>query len=89
VPTVPESGHPGYDMPLWLAFFAPKGTPPPVIKRLESVLLRIVASSEMKELLTRQGVEPYSMGAADLGKLLKADIENYESVFKSAGIEKQ
>jgi tripartite-type tricarboxylate transporter receptor subunit TctC len=89
VPTVAESGYPGFDMTLWLGFFAPKGTPPAVIKRLESELLRIVASSEMKELLTRQGVEPYSMGAADLGKLLKADIENYKSVFKSAGIEKQ
>lgn len=86
VPTVAESGYPGFDVTLWLGFFAPKGTPPAVIKRLESELIQIVQSPEMKELLTRQGVEPYSAGSANLGKLVKAEIENYESVFKTAGI---
>jgi tripartite-type tricarboxylate transporter receptor subunit TctC len=40
----------------------------------------------MKELMTKQGVEPYSMGSSDLAKLVKGDIENYKSVFKAAGI---
>lgn len=86
VPTVAESGYPGFDVTLWLGFFAPKGTPPAVIKRLESELIQIVQSPEMKELLTRQGVESYSAGSADLAKLVKAEIENYKSVFKTAGI---
>lgn len=89
VPTVAESGYPGFDMALWLGFFAPNGTPPAVIKRLESALVEIVQSPETKELLTRQGVEPYSMGSAGLAKLVKAEIENYKSVFKTAGIKMQ
>ena len=89
VPTVAESGYPGFDMALWLGFFAPNGTPPAVIKRLESALVQIVQSPEMKELLTRQGVEPYSMGSADLAKLVRAEIENYKGVFKTAGIKMQ
>jgi tripartite-type tricarboxylate transporter receptor subunit TctC len=89
VPTVAESGYPGFDMALWLGFFAPNGTPPAVIKRLESALVQIVQSPETKQLLTRQGVEPYSMGSAALAKLVKAEIENYKSVFKAAGIKMQ
>jgi tripartite-type tricarboxylate transporter receptor subunit TctC len=73
-------------MALWLGFFAPAGTPPAVLKKLEAALVQIGQSAEMKDLMTRQGVEPYSMGATDLSKLLKADIQNYQSVFKSAGI---
>lgn len=43
----------------------------------------------MKKLMTKQGVEHYSMGSAGLAKLLKADIQNYQSVFKTAGIPAQ
>jgi tripartite-type tricarboxylate transporter receptor subunit TctC len=43
----------------------------------------------MKDLLSKQGLEPYSMGAADLGKLLKVEIDNYKKVFKVAGIAMQ
>lgn len=86
IPTVAESGFPGFDMALWLGFFAPAGTPPAVLKKLETALVQIGQSAEMKDLMTKQGVEPYSMGSADLAKLLKADIQNYQTVFKSAGI---
>jgi len=89
VPTVAESGYPGFDMTLWLGFFAPHGTPPAVVKRLESALVGIVQSPETRELMTKQGVEPQSMGSADLAKLVKAEIETYISVFKSAGIKVQ
>lgn len=89
VPTVAESGYPGFDMALWLGFFAPNGTPPAVVKRLESALVEIVQSPETKELLMRQGVEPYSMGSAALAKLVKAEIENYKAVFKTAGVKMQ
>jgi tripartite-type tricarboxylate transporter receptor subunit TctC len=89
VPTVTDSGYPGFDMALWLGFFAPQGTPPAVVKRLESALVEIVQSPETRALLARQGVEPYSMGSAELAKLVKAEIENYKSVFKTAGLKMQ
>jgi tripartite-type tricarboxylate transporter receptor subunit TctC len=89
VPTVAESGYPGFDMALWLGFFAPNGTPAAVVKRLESTLVGIVQSPETRELMTKQGVEPQSMGSADLAKLVKAEIQTYKSVFKSAGIHVQ
>jgi tripartite-type tricarboxylate transporter receptor subunit TctC len=86
VPTVAESGFPGFDVSLWLGFFAPKGTPAAILKRLETELTQIASSPEMKEQMSRQGLESHAAGAAELAKLVKADIANYKAVFKSAGI---
>jgi tripartite-type tricarboxylate transporter receptor subunit TctC len=89
VPTVAESGYPGFDVSLWLGFFAPKGTPAAVIKRIEAELIKIVQSPEMKEQMSRQGVEAHSAGSEELGKLVRNEIDNYKTVFKTAGIKQE
>jgi tripartite-type tricarboxylate transporter receptor subunit TctC len=89
VPTVAESGYPGFDVTLWLGFFAPKGTPPAVMKRLETELVAVAQSADVKEQMTRQGLEAHSLPAAQLAKLLKAEIANYQASFKVAGIKLQ
>lgn len=89
VPTVAESGYPGFNVALWLGFFAPRGTPAPILKRLESELAAVVQTADMRDQMSKQGVEAYSGSAAELAKLLRADIENYRVVFKSAGLEPQ
>jgi tripartite-type tricarboxylate transporter receptor subunit TctC len=86
VPTVAESGYPGFDIALWLGFFAPKGTPAPVVKRLESELLPIARSADLKDVMDKQGLEANAGSAADLAKLVKTEIETYKSVFKAANI---
>jgi tripartite-type tricarboxylate transporter receptor subunit TctC len=86
VPTVAESGYPGFDVTLWLGFFAPRGTPPAVMKRLETELLQVVQSPDVKEQMTRQGLEPHSATSAELAKLVRTEIENYKTAFKTAGI---
>ena len=86
VPSVAESGYPGFDMALWLGFFAPRGTPPAIVRRLEAELLQIAQSAEMKDLLLKQGLEPNAGSAADLAKLVKAEIETFKAVFKAANI---
>ncbi len=86
VPTVAESGFPGYDVVLWLGFFAPKGTPASVVKRLESDLVQIARSADLKGMLEKQGLEPNAAGSAELAATLKSEIENYKTVFKAANI---
>jgi tripartite-type tricarboxylate transporter receptor subunit TctC len=86
VPTVAEAGFPGFDMSLWLGFFAPAGTPPAIVKRLEAALTEIAKSPDMKEQMQRQGMEPHNASAAQLAQLVKAEIETYRAVFKGAGI---
>lgn len=86
VPTVAEAGFPGFDMSLWLGFFAPKGTPPAVIKRLETELLHVARSPELNVALEKQGLEAFPLGAAELAKTLRTDIDTYRGVFKAANI---
>jgi tripartite-type tricarboxylate transporter receptor subunit TctC len=86
VPPVAEQGFPGYDMALWLGFFAPKGTPPAIVKRLETELLAVAQSAELKEALQKQGLEPYAVGTAELSRMLKSEIDTYKAVFKAANI---
>jgi tripartite-type tricarboxylate transporter receptor subunit TctC len=86
VPTVAESGYPGFDIALWLGFFAPKGTPAPVVKRLESELLQVAQSADLKDVMDKQGLEASAGSATELAKLVKSEIETYKAVFKAANI---
>ena len=86
VPSVAESGFPGFDASLWLGFFAPKGTPAPILKRLQTELTGIAQSPEMKEQFERNGAEAITTTPAELTKLLKVEIDKYAKVIKAAGI---
>jgi tripartite-type tricarboxylate transporter receptor subunit TctC len=86
VPSVAESGYPGFDASLWLGFFAPKGTPAPILKRLQTELTGIAQSPEMKEQFERNGATALTATPAELTKLLKVEIDKYSKVIKAAGI---
>ena len=92
LPDVPSASetYPGFDAQLWLGFFAPKGTPAPVLKRLNTELLAIAQSPEMKEQFERNGADPlWSNSPSDLSKLVTSDIDKYVKVIKAAGIAPQ
>ena len=87
VPTVAESGYPGFEVSLWLGFFAPRGTPIEIINRLHSELARIALSPEMKEQFERNGAEPATNASSlDLQRLVRAEIDKYSKVIKAANI---
>jgi tripartite-type tricarboxylate transporter receptor subunit TctC len=87
VPTVAELGFPGFEVSLWLGFFAPKGTPEPVITKLSSELTSIAKSPEMKEQFERNGADPVTTTQAELTKLIKSELDKYTKVIKTAGIQ--
>ncbi len=86
VPTVAESGYPGFEVSLWLGFFAPKGTPAAIVSKLHDELTRIAQSPEMKEQFERNGAESATTSQAELVKLMKSELEKYSKVIKAAGI---
>ncbi len=89
VPAVAET-FPGFDAQLWLGFFAPKGVPAPILKRLYDELSGIARSPEMKEQFERNGADPQvSASPAELTKLVIGDVEKYTKVIKAAGIQPQ
>jgi len=87
VPTVAESGFPGFEVSLWLGFFAPKATPDAVVKKLYGELTAIAKSPEMKAQFERNGADPVTTTQAELGKLMKAELDKYSKVIKAAGVQ--
>lgn len=86
VPTVSESGYPGFDASLWLALVAPAGTPQPVVDRLNKELATLIAAADTREALDKAGAEPLTGTPADLAAMIKDGIPKYAKVIKAAGV---
>lgn len=88
-PTIAEAGVPGYEHASWVGMLAPAGTPPAVVAKLNSEIVRIVHLPEVKEYFLRDGLEP----EGDTAKVFAADIRNeiakWLKVVKAAGIKPQ
>jgi tripartite-type tricarboxylate transporter receptor subunit TctC len=86
VPTVAESGYAGYDIPIWTALVAPKGTPEPVLARLRSAVADILKDRDMVEKMHALGLEPGDADSAALQKRIVTDIARWQGVAKAANI---
>ena len=86
IPTVAESGVPGYDAPSWWGFLAPAGTPPAIITRLNADTLKALRARDVNELLIRQGMDPAGSTPAEFDAYLRADIAKWTRVVQEAGI---
>lgn len=87
VPTVAESGYPGFEASLWLGFFAPRGTPAAIVNRLHGELVKIALSPEMKGQFERNGAEAmHNASSIELERLVKSEIAKYSKVIKAANI---
>jgi tripartite-type tricarboxylate transporter receptor subunit TctC len=86
VPTVAESGYPGFDASLWLAIMAPAGTPAPVLERLNKEIVAAVSAKDTAELLDKNGAEPLTSTPAELAAMIKDGVVKYAKVVKDAGV---
>ncbi|MCE7526829.1 tripartite tricarboxylate transporter substrate binding protein [Polynucleobacter sp. IMCC 30228] len=86
VPTVAESGYPGFEAALWLGVLAPAGTPKPIIERLNKELVSIVATPDFKVLMEKNGAEPISNSPDQFGSMIRAEVERYSKVVKNIGL---
>ena len=86
VPTVGESGLPGFQATGWLAFFAPAGTPAAVVKRLNADLAKALAAPALVESLRQQGFEPASGTPEALAALVKREAEQYGPIIRKGNI---
>ncbi|MGJ7572397.1 Bug family tripartite tricarboxylate transporter substrate binding protein [Variovorax sp. RB2P76] len=89
VPTVAESGTPGFQVASWNALAAPARTPPDVIARLNKEVLAALASPEVKKRLQNLGVEPRGSTPQEQAQLLDSEIARWSAVIQRAGIPKQ
>jgi len=86
VPTVAESGFPGFDASLWLAIMAPAGTPPAVIDRLHKEIVAVIGSPDAADALAKAGAEPISSTPAELASMVKDGVGKYATIVKQAGV---
>ena len=87
VPTIHESGVPGFDAASWYAVFAPAGTPKNVVTVLGGEIVRIVNLPDVKERFASDGFEPAGTGPAEFAKFLRAELVKWDKAVKTAGIQ--
>ncbi|MEO8752194.1 MAG: tripartite tricarboxylate transporter substrate binding protein [Casimicrobiaceae bacterium] len=86
VPTMAESGFPGFEAIAWFGAAFPTGTPPEIVTRMSEEIAKALASPEVKEKLESAGVTPVSSSPADFGKFIKTEIERWHKVIADAKI---
>jgi tripartite-type tricarboxylate transporter receptor subunit TctC len=86
VPTVAESGYPGYHAVGWGAIFVPNGTPQPIIDKLNATIAEVVKRPEVKKQFEEQGTEGASSTQAEMAKLLREEYIRLGETAKSIGV---
>ena len=87
LPTISESGVPGYVAELWWGLAAPAKTPPEILNRLAAELTKALQSSDVKERYAREGGEPVIMTRAEFTDFVRKEIERWRKVAREANIQ--
>lgn len=86
LPTVDEAGVPGYEYHTWFGFWAPKGTPQPIVEKLYAEVQKALADPTVQERIAATAGEPSHMAPKDIEPFVKAEIARWAEVIKRAGI---
>jgi tripartite-type tricarboxylate transporter receptor subunit TctC len=86
VPTVSESGLPGFEYHTWFGMWAPAATPRPIVERLNAEVVKALATPEVRERLTGQAGEPSTMPLAAIEPFVKAEIVKWAKVVKEGNV---
>jgi len=86
LPTVAESGLPGYEADNWYGVVTTKGVPRPIIDRLNAEIGRALLAPDVKQLLFGQGLEVRTSTPAEFGAYMKSEFDKWAKVIKDAGI---
>jgi tripartite-type tricarboxylate transporter receptor subunit TctC len=87
LPTVAESGLPGFDAVLTYGIVAPAGTPRPIVERLNKALRDTLATDEVKRRLAQEGAEPMPTTPEEHAAVIDREETKWSAIIKSAGIE--
>ncbi len=86
IPTMDESGFPGFDVTTWWGMFAPVGTPAAIVDKLNRETVKIMATPEMREKLAAIGLEPMGGTPAEFAAAIRAEAPYWERLIKEAGV---
>jgi len=87
LPTVAESGLPGYEASLWYGFVGPARMPPEIVQRLNTEIAAILAQPDTREKLASQGVDARSTTPDEFARILTADVARWAKVVQKLGLQ--
>jgi len=83
VPTVAESGFPGFDTSIWFGSVVPAATPKEAVNRLSAEILRALQLSEVKDVINKAGLNAAGLGAAEFDVFLRAELRSNENIARA------
>jgi tripartite-type tricarboxylate transporter receptor subunit TctC len=86
VPTIAESGVPGYEVTSWQGVFAPAGTPQPIIERLHNEIVKILQEPDMQDRLAKLGMEQQKMSTQQFAEFQKDEVAKWAEVIRKGNI---
>ena len=86
VPTMAEAGLPGFEITSWFGLLAPAATPAPIIARLNTDAIKVLARADVKATLAAQGLEVKSSSPEEFAAHIKSEIAKFSRIAKAAGI---
>jgi len=86
VPSLDEAGVPGYDLSVWFGVLAPAGTPREIVQRLNTEIIKILQSPDVKERFLKQGVDVQTSTPEQFDAFVKSEVARWAKVIKDAGI---
>ncbi len=89
VPTIAESGLPGFDYNLWVGLFAPAGTPSDVVEKINRDVNRVLREPDVRERMASLGAEAMTMTPAEFDRFVHVEMDDAAKVVKAAGIKVQ
>ena len=88
LPTIAESGLPGFDSGIWGGLMAPAGTPRPIIDKLARAANDALKTPEVQSVLRNAGIDPLGGTPEDFARLIDSELEKWSKVVKAAGLTK-
>lgn len=89
IPTIAESGLPGYEMTPWYGMTVPKGTAQAIVERLNATVVAGLQTRDMQERMARVGYEPEGSTPAQLAAHIKAELARYAKLIKAIGFKEE
>jgi len=86
LPTVAESGFPGFEVTVWFGLMAPARTPPAIVEKLHRETVRILAMPEMRKRFDDLGIKPIGNSPAEFAAVIDGEIPKWAKLIKEAGI---
>lgn len=83
VPTIAEAGVPGFQATLWVGFMAPKGTPMPIVEKLNHEITKILQEPALKAAWAKQGATPLTMTQPQFATFMQAQVDKWAKVIKA------